>query len=808
MKRVTPKFSKTALATAICLAYTPNILAQDQQGATAKENEMEVISVTATRRSQSISTVPYNISAVGGEALKQAGISNLGDLTKRLPGISYTDRGARSGAFSTSIAMRGLSTEDGRISSPLYTAPGVSTYVGETPLFANIRFYDLDRVEVLRGPQGTLYGSGSLGGTLRFIPKMPSLDGTEFEVSTDLSQTKNGDGFNSEINGVLNLTLTDTLAVRANLGRSDSAGWIDQPYAYQLEDSGVPLAADPADYLDSPAAFESKKGINDENSNYGRIAALWQPNDDFKATLAYNYQKDESGGNPARAVDYLDLDDYETAALADEPYDGETELTSLDVEVNLGFATLTTSVSTYSSEQEFKTDVTGSYEAFGFYSYSYGVMPRPFIYNTSISNDEADIVEMRLVSQGDSNISWVVGAFYMDQDTYVSSADFYPGYTDWSSACFEAGRDDCGLGIFGVSDPMGLDPQKDQNFLSNSDANFTDKAIFGELSWQATEQLQLTAGMRSFEQSFENEQANGAFFVDTVSRVSKSIDADDTLFKFNASYQINDEAMLYFTRSEGFRRGGANALPASVLDFSNPDFPDGVDVVTNPNLFSYAPDEVINMELGIKGQTTKFRYSLAAFDIEWNDIQLDTLVTPYALAAVINAGTAESQGFEAELNTLLDNGLDVTLGYSYVNAKLTDPSVDKLNEAGIDPEEVKNQRLPGVSEHTASIDVNYTQELGDWYLIYGANGSYRSDVRSQLNPALSTDIDGYAIVNGYITAENDNWSFRFYVNNLFNEEGIINTPPLRPGEGAANIRRNELISRPITFGVNVKYTFF
>ena len=502
MKKAPRNFKATLLASSIALACNPFAYAAEEDSAVKEKKEMEIISVTATRRSQSISTVPYNISAIGGDALKQAGITSLGDLTKRLPGISYTDRGARSGAFSTSIAMRGLSTEDGRISSPLYTAPGVSTYVGETPLFANIRFYDLDRVEVLRGPQGTLYGSGSLGGTLRFIPNMPSVDGTEFEVSTDLSQTKNGDGFNSELNAVVNLALSDSLAVRANIGRSDSAGWIDQPYKYQFDNEGVPLAADTNDYLDSPAAFESKEGVNDEDSTYGRIATLWQPNDDFKATLAYNYQKDNSGGNPARAVDYQDLGDYDTASLADEPYTGETDLVSLDVEVNLGFATLTTSISTYTSEQEFKTDTTGSYEAFGFYSYSYGVMPRPFIYNTSATNDEADIIEMRLVSQNDSALSWVVGAFYMDQDTEVSSADFYPGYTDWSNACFEADRDDCGLGIFGVSDPMGLDPQKDQNFLSQSNANFKDTAIFGELSWQVTEQWQITGGVRSFDQTF------------------------------------------------------------------------------------------------------------------------------------------------------------------------------------------------------------------------------------------------------------------------------------------------------------------
>jgi len=801
-------FKATLLASSIALACSPSAFAAQENAAVKEKKDMEVIQVTATRRAQSISSVPYNISAIGGGDLKQAGITDLGDLTKRLPGLSYTDRGARSGAFNSSIAMRGLSTEDGRLSGPLYTAPGVSTYVGETPLFANIRFYDIDRVEVLRGPQGTLYGSGSLGGTLRFIPNMPSLDGTEFEVSSGIAQTENGDGIDTELNAVVNFSLSDTFAVRANVGRSDNAGWIDRPQGYQLDKStnpGTPKLADEGDYLHSPAALEAKKGINGEDSTYGRVAALWQPNDDLKATLAYNYQKDTSEGNPTRAVDYQDLGDYDTAALTDEPYESEIDLVSLDVEVNLGFATFTTSISTYDSEQTFGTDVTGNYQALGFYNYSYGDMPRPFIYNKSATSDSANIVEMRLVSQGDSPLSWVIGGFYMDQDTTASSEDHYPGYQDWADACFAA--DDgtnCGLGYFGVSDPMGLEVIKDKNFLSNSIANFTDTAFFGEVSYQISDAWQVTGGFRSFDQSFENEQASAAFFVDTVTRETNAIDDSGTLIKFNTSYQINDSAMAYFTRSEGFRRGGANALPVSVLDFSDPDFPDGVSVTTNDSLFTYAPDEVTNMELGIKGDTDMFRYSVALFDIEWENIQLNTTVTPYVLTAVVNAGTADSRGLEAEINTSLDNGVDITLGYSYVDATLSNPNTVALLEAGVDPDAVKGQRLPGVSEHTASIDVNYTQEVNDWYVVYGVNGTYRSDSISELNPDSNTSMDGTSFWNSYITLETDSWAFRLYADNIFNEAGVINTPHI----DLTGPRRNELLSRPRSIGLNVTYSFF
>lgn len=819
MKTFTKPFKVTAIAAAISAATSVSVNAQTDPTPSKADQEVEVISVTATRRSQSIETVPYNISAVGGETLKQAGISNLADLTKRLPGLTYTDRGARSGAFSTSIAMRGLSTEDGRISSPVYTAPGVSTYVGETPLFANIRFYDIDRVEVLRGPQGTLYGSGSLGGTLRFIPNLPALMETEFEGQFDLSQTDNGDGLNHEANFVVNFPVTDELAIRANIGKTEAAGFIDQPMTFVSDSNGVPIAQNTADTVNSPGVYANIKGANAEQSTYGRVAALYEPNDDTKILLAFNTQQDESDGNPTRAVDYEDLSDFESATQMPEPYEGDTDLVSLDVEMDIGFATFTTSLSSYDSKQNFSTDTTGSYQAFAFYADSYGAMPRALIANHSTNNDSANIAELRLVSNGDGPLSWVVGGFYLDQDIEIASEDNFLGYSDWVDACADSATEEdlfdnlvCGLGSntssfslgmeqAGVqpnADAAGLAVIKDRNFLSSSKAKFEDQAIFGELTYQVSPDWQVTGGFRAFKQTFDNSQTNAVFFFDQVTVSQQSATAEDVLLKFNTSWQVTDSAMLYATRSEGFRRGGANALPDFVQNFGEPI------VYTNPELLDYAPDLVTNTEIGVKGSFNDSRYSLAAFNIDWDDIQLDTLVTPFLLNAVVNAGSAQSTGLEAEFNTRFDAGVELTLGYSFVDAKLTNPAADALNEAGIDPTTVKDRRLPGVSKHTASIDLSYVQEVKDWYVIYGLNGSYKSDAISQLDPTTSTDTKGFSTFNGYVTFENDNWTARVYVNNLFNEIGVVHTPHETP----FGPRRNEIISRPRTFGVSLKYSFY
>lgn len=834
-KKHTTHFAYSLVALAV-FSTMQSSHAQEATEEANKEEAYEQISVTANRRSQSIVSVPYNISAIGGETLKKAGITDLGDLTRRVPGISFTDRGARSGAFTSSIAMRGLSVEDGRVSGPLYTAPGVSTYVGETPLFTNIRFNDVERVEILRGPQGTLYGSGSLGGTLRFIPNAPDLEFGFVEVDAGISQTKNGDGLDNETNLVFNFPLADNFAIRGNIGVDNRAGWIDQPFSYELDNAGLPILSNPDDYLNSPAQFVSREGINHEDSVYGRLSALWQISDDTKITLAWNKQDDESGGNPARSVRpagtiYEDLDDYDSAALTVEPYDGEAELLSMDFETHIGFATFTASLSTYDSEQNLQSDQTGVYQQYDFYSASYGAMPRPLVADFSSNDDSADIVEVRLVSDIDGPFSYVIGAFYMDQEINIRNFQFYRDYSRWADTCAieRPDLDGCGLGTtfgdYNIYGEPGLSPTvqeaglpllRDRNFLAQSNATFTDRAVFGELTWAATDDINLTAGFRRFSQEYNNTQTNAAFFVDSASVSAQNSDFSDTLFKLNGSWQINEEVMLYSTWSEGFRRGGANALPESVLVFND----DGsvLEFFTNQNLTTYAPDTVTNKEIGIKGFVGGTRYTFALFGIDWENIQLDTLVTPYLLNAVVNAGEASSRGFEAEIITSLGDNWDLTLGYSFVDATLDSPDVEGLQEArvlpnnddGASPEQINlalegimGARLPNVAEHTAMVDLAYNFEMGDFYGTWNINANYRSDTLSILDPAIQTEAPGFSIWNTGLTIEKDNWSVRFFVDNLFNEEGIINIP----AEGPAGPRRNELLSRPRVIGLSASYLF-
>ncbi|MEM1110671.1 MAG: TonB-dependent receptor [Pseudomonadota bacterium] len=813
------KFRRNTLVVATGLACAISAQAEAQ-------GELEEILVTATRRAQSVQDVPYNISAISGDDLALAGITDLGALVRNVPGITYVDRGVRGTAFNSGLAMRGLSVDDGRLSSPLATAPAVSTYLGETPLFANLRMTDIDRVEVLRGPQGTLYGSGSLGGTLRFIPNLPSLESTEVEIAADVSSTDNADDLNYSTDLLVNLPLGDTLALRANLGYADYAGWIDKPRMLALDGAGSPVLADPGDFLGSGPVFMGEDGTNDEQTTSARLALMWQPSDVFKATLAYQYQKDESDGSPIRAVSFPDYDEYDSPVLVDEPFEGEIDLLALDVEVDLGFATLTTSISTYESEQEFEGELTENYQQFDFYFYAYGAQPRPLVTDSNINSDEGTVVELRLASQGDGPFDWVVGAFYMDQDIRTLNSNSFVGYTAWADACNAAdpaGSDEglCGAGTtFGTfksefqnpsfwfdgagpgeapnADAANFNVVEDEVYLIDSEANFEDQAIFGELTWNLTDAWQVTGGFRYFDQTFENSQVGGAVFVDAITRASREFEESDTLFKFNTSWDFSDNGMVYLTWSEGFRRGGANALPSAVVSF-------GELVPTDPGLFNYEPDTVENLEIGIKGSINdRFTYTAALFDVDWEDIQLNTLVTPFALAAVVNLGEARSRGVELEFGGMVTDNLQVNLAYTYVDAELTDPDPVGSAEAGLNPAVIDGARLPNISENTVSVNAQYFQNLDNGMnIIYGLNGFYRSDFDSTIDPTQTETMDSYSLWDGFVTLEAERWSVRLFADNLFNEEGIMYITGL-PAQGP---RRWELMSRPRTIGVGARYAF-
>src|SRR5277367_4611418 len=212
--------------------------------APADDTALEEVIVTATRRAVSAQDLPISITAVSGAELDQEGISDIAGLAHSMAGVNFTDKGPFGGVNGATLIIRGLNSEAtaGQLALASPVVPPVATYVDDTPLFVNLRLMDLDHVEILRGPQGTLYGSGSLGGTVRFVQNAPDPSGFDAKVEATLSKTAHTHTANEDINGMVNLPFSDTLALRLNASWTDDAGYVNQPNLYVLNASGEPIS--------------------------------------------------------------------------------------------------------------------------------------------------------------------------------------------------------------------------------------------------------------------------------------------------------------------------------------------------------------------------------------------------------------------------------------------------------------------------------------------------------------------------------------------------------------------------------------
>ncbi len=801
-------FKKTVIASsvaAISASLSPAV-------SFAEEFVFEEIVVTATRRSQSIQDVPYNISALTGDDLTEKGIATQSDLFRVMPGVNYVDQGPRSGVNNSSLIIRGINSEYlARNSGPLQTAPVVSTYINETPMFVNLRLTDMERVEVLRGPQGTLYGSGSLGGSVRYIYN--EADPQEFygSISGGLSQTKNGDGLNYETDLLLNVPVSDSFAVRLNLGYVDAAGFIDQEAVYSRNADGTPIldngSSDPFgdsdNFFTGQPVFESLEGANTAEIQNARLSATWIVSEALELSASYHQQSDEVGGTQMISHERFGKESLSNATLIEEPFERDVEVAALDMDFDMGFASFSASASSYHSEGEGSRDLTGFYEQFGFYESYYGTSPRPLIEDVSTFDDEGTVFEARMTSNSESNFEWIVGAFHFQQDLDLAVVQSFHGYDDYANACFITtgtfGGVPCGFGtLYGLEETNGAVPiVKDEAYLSVQSSEFEDSALFGELSYHLSEAWQVTAGFRVFEQEYSSYQFGGLeFFPGAIEERALSDSDSGSLFKFNTSYALDEDTNVYFVWSEGFRRGGINGLPNTAFGFP-----------INEKALSYAPDTTENIELGIKGDLFgNYRYTLAYYDIQWDSIQSNISCTGLGLLCVANAGEAKSSGIELDVQGQMSEHLNVQVSYSYNDSELSSLS-DVLQEFIDDGTAFiaieAGGSLPGASENTLYVAANYeTSPIDGLDVFYSINGSYRSEARSTL---FVDDVllDGFWQWNASASFAAENWSVRAYVNNIADERGLLGADSSSSWGG----RANAIVSMPRTFGLSGQYTF-
>ncbi|MCC5868326.1 MAG: TonB-dependent receptor [Gammaproteobacteria bacterium] len=787
---------RTPLAAAICSILAGTALSAHAQSGDPQRGarSLEEIVVTASRREQNILDIPYNISAISGTEIAANHIIDNADLMRSIPGVAVVDRGYRNAGVINGIMIRGLNVDGAALGDyALNTVPTVSTYVNDTPIFANFILKDIERVEVLRGPQGTLYGSGSLGGTVRYIMNAPDPTAFDATVSGTLSRTDGSGGLNYGVDAVLNVPISDRAAFRVSAGTVQNEGIIDYVNVYELDAQGIPVA--PAGVLAPDQLLRSVKDADDVDIVYGHAALSFEPTDQVRLILSYRHQSDEIGGRRQQTVGLDGFGQpyrrYENGSIQLEPSSRDVDLGALEADIDLGFATLTSSTSVYRHKGDSISENTGFYAQNGWLGAYYYNYPRPMAQAVRTYKDEAFAQELRLVSSGDNTVDWVVGAYYRDQDYLSTQQSFLRGFQNWADAAWGPGE-----------------VVSDKDFDYSRDENFKDLGIFGELTYHLSDTFRISGGLRYYDNKSSNDtfMAVGLYTVFSIEdSASFKVNENGVLFKLNASWDLNEQVMLYGTISEGFRRGGSNAVPLVGI------------FAEDPGWLRYDSDSVINYELGLKGSTDRLRYSTAIFVVDWDDIQVNTASSNWGFFTATNGDSARTMGLELELDGQLTDALSFSFGYAYVKAELTSDLRAPTAAAPLIAQD--GARLPGTPSSTVNFSLTHiTQLAGDFSWTNRLAGYYQSSSRNAINADLASPgrfnvkLDGFGLLNWVSTVSRGPWDASLFVRNITNEEGVtglfseiyMGTDPAQNYVGNGS---KQFLTMPRTVGVGLNYRF-
>jgi outer membrane receptor protein involved in Fe transport len=773
------------LAVAIAAAIGSSWIAApvDAQGRDGPEASaaLEEIVVTATRRATAVKDTPFNIQALGGERLEQQRLSNLTELSRWVPGLTVVDQGARASDLMT---VRGLNVVSLNASEFLDNSSGgtVQTYLGDVPVYLDLKLRDVDRVEVLLGPQGTLYGASTLAGAVRYIPKAPDTQDFSIDAKGNLYGLAHSDGTGYETDLALNVPIMrDRLALRVSLLRLDDPGFIDYPYL--VREPGV---SDPQPDLDDPAAVAANlKRENDadwEHTTSGRVSLLWNATDAVKVTFDYYHQDQDVGARTINHRESFGTGKYESGHRFLEPNDRQTDLLSADVVADLGFAELTsaTGVSDYDQlGQRDQTDLLLDFQA------GYEQFPSFAAYTRETANERRFNEEIRLVSKGAGRWSWIGGLFYNHYDLHSSSQEFVPGTPEY----------------FGVSLPTG-----DLEYRQIVRDELTEKALFGEVTYGFAQNWDLTLGGRSFQYDTRQFLSFDIPFADVADESnSNTADDDGFLGKVNLAYRYSGSSLAYLTVSQGYRIGGVNMVPPC----ADPTPADPQTVCALPDEVLIAPDRTTNYELGWKTAWHEGRLRLDAdvFNIDWEDIQTLGTTTYGAIPITVNGGSARSRGVELSFQAATGGPWSFAATYAYTNAELTS------NAPGlVDGEDgFAGDRLAGTPEQQGSFLAMYSRPLRNRLSLHASYGlTATSDVLTKVGMRSDGErLGGYTIHSASIGIGREQWTANLYADNLtdkYAETGVRLDPTYIGNINGFDSRRYfRNVLRPRTAGIEFRY---
>ncbi|NQV87223.1 MAG: TonB-dependent receptor [Woeseiaceae bacterium] len=822
-------FVLTPLSAAVIAALGPTLpaLAQDDVA------RLEEIIVTATKRELNLQDVPHSIDVISEIQLERMGAMDLEATMRAIPSVHLT--ALQPGQ--NQLTMRGISAEVFE-----YTRDAqVAVYLDEQPMTSNaqqvgIRNIDMNRIEALPGPQGTLFGSSSQSGTIRYITNAPKTDRFEAEVQGRWGTTS-GAADSYDLSGILNIPLLeDKLAVRLVAYSSHDGGYVDNVFGTSFTGN-----------YDNAALVEQDH--NEYDVDGGRLHVLWNMSEKWSTSLSF---VGENTSAPGAWDSDAALDDYQVTRFHEEFRDDNWTSASISVSGDLGFADLTMTATRFERDIVYeydlmaysqKRDYVYGYRCNAGYYYScayYSEFLPSFIFNDQ--QQERTAFEMRLVSQGDTRFQWMVGAYYEDflnewfygakipgwQDTIMgSAANFYAYYYGVNSNYYNNYTPN-------VNQVYPL-PPTDIGFSENFTQTVKQTALFGEIGYDLTDDLHVFAGLRWAEVDRDKLQRDlfpGALLPSGDRAAGDGSFHDvgtdsDTIYKLGLQYSFTDDVMVYGLYSQGFRVGGANSQRA---------------FVTGQIPATYTGDFLNNYEFGVKSQLADGRVKLnvSAYLMVWDDYMQGVSFDQWWLQGTVNAGSAEATGIEGTVQWKVTDRLTFSTNFSVNDTEFQDNyCADYVNNVHLgcvegtngdavytsldgDGEEIPADIVTGMimpnapeSKLWASLYYEVPNVLGgDLWFYY--DYSYQAESWSGISEVRNQDTDGLSpswTFSNFSTGLNlaSQLDLTVTINNVFDETGFSYTYTGEGGNadvfGSDRYQRQRAQSRPRTVWLTLRKGF-
>jgi outer membrane receptor protein involved in Fe transport len=802
------------------LAAGPARAADGEGTISGSTEQLAPVIITATKRATTVQDTAASITAVTAAEIADRGLTDFNSLAQSVPGLAMRT----AGPGQTEFEMRGLNSSGGNTSM-------VGFYLDDTPLSAPAAaqlgkvvidpdLYDLNRVEVLHGPQGTLYGASSMGGTVKLVPNAPQLG--EFAATGEevVSDTASGGSINHQENAMLNLPLGSTAAFRLVGSFTSDSGWIKrlvlQDGAVGVDSGVYPDVSRPSNFYTAPLQA-TDDGVNTTEVDSIRAAILWQPIENLSITPSLMYQLTQQGGpdnvdvngsptNPTVPAVNAHYEIYDTP----EPQRDRFTLGSLKAVYQLPYLSLTSATGLWNRNLMVSQDGTEeTAAAVGIPVYDVaagGIGPTGPAQNGpgAVERDYTRQLteEFRATSTGTGPFQWLGGYFYQDF------------HSDWDLWLITPQATPV---LGGTNAGIGYQPQ-----------TITQNSFFGEASWRFSSHLKATLGLRHYHYSLSQSNTEfGAFTVlgyegDNVPYVTRDSNrASGTVPKFDLQYDFDSNHMAYATVSKGFRLGGVNQpVPVGTASSNNGYLTANecgiqakiLNQPCNPNLLLEAPsdfgsDTVWNYEIGEKSALFDHRMTLdvSGYYERWLHPQLATNFAGDGITA--NGADVRIEGLEGELRALLTQDWDLLVNIGYTSAKFTQASAITGYPNGLDVPDTPKLTASAVLQwhHPLTDSLSLFSSLEDDYVGSRTDAPYGETITLWNYNQYLIHLPSYSLVNLHLGLMADKWTAALFIDNLTDRQVLLDPQPQIDLQTAAYTRYTE--NRPLTAGVDLTYRF-